>query len=163
MSSETLSRVLALPDNHVAPVMDDVFNRVFEKVPYEAVLASAENTPELAALTRLTAAESSIRLPGMEVTEVGRELLVAMAETPALAGFVAASLNRIEDSDTMVIGTLLVASALINLTYLVMATDVEMSQDAQGNRTWSVKKPTSPPELITKIVGLVAGIIPKTG
>ena len=79
-----------------------------------------------------------------------------------LAGFVAASLIRIEDSDTMVIGTLLVASALINLTYLVMATDVEMSQDAQGNRTWSVKKRTAPPELITKLVGLVVDIVPKT-
>ncbi len=85
-----------------------------------------------------------------------------VAETPALEGFVADSLDRVEASDRMVIGTLLVASALINLTYLVMAADVEISQDAQGNRTWSVKKPTSPPELITKLVGLVTGIIPKT-
>ena len=163
MNSETLSRVQALTDKQVAPVLDDLFNTVFEQVPYEAVLANAEETPELGALTGLTADESSARIPGMEVTEVGRELLTAMAEMPALEGFVVDSLDRVVASDKMFIGTLLVASALINLTYLVMAADVEISQDAQGNRTWSVKKPTSPPELITKIVGLVTGIIPKTG
>ena len=163
MSSETLSRVQALTDDRVAPVLDDVFNTVFKQVPYAAVLASAEATPELAALTQLTADERRMRLPGSEVTEVGRELLIAMAEAPALEGFIADSLDRVEASHEMFISTLLVASALINLTYLVMATDVEVSQDAQGNRTWSAKKAASPPEFITKIVGHIVGLIPKTG
>lgn len=163
MSSETLSRVQALTDNQVAPVLDDVFNTVFKQVPYEAVLASAEETPELTALTELTADERKARLPGSEVTEVGRELLVAMAEAPALEGFVADSCDRVEASDKMFIGTMIVTSALINLTYLVMATDVEVSQDAQGNKTWSVVKRASPPELIGKMVGHIVGIIPGVG
>ena len=163
MSSETLSRVQALTDHHVAPVLDEVFNTVFKQVPYEAVLASAEDSPELAALTELTVDDRKVRLPGSEVTEVGRELLIAMAEVPALEGFVEDACDRVESSDKMFIGTMIVTSALINLTYLVMATDVEVSQDAQGNKTWSVVKRTSPPEFIAKMVGHIVGIIPGVG
>lgn len=160
MSVETVARVRGLPDNRVAPVLKEVFNTVFSEVPYEPVLAHAQATPELAELTSMTPEQATLRIPGTEAAGVGRELLAAMAEVPALEGFVARACDRVEASDTMFVGTMLVVSALVNLTYLLMATDIQVEQDADGKRTWSVKKPSSPPELIGKVVRQIVGLVP---
>ena len=163
MSSATIERVQGLAENRLAVVVSDVFDKLFDDLPYAEVQTAAASTPELAALTSLTTDQRRVQVPGAEVADVSRALLVELAGVDTLAPYVEDACDRAEQSDKLFIGAAVTLGALVNLTYVVMATDVKVSRDADGNTTWSVKKKASAPEFIKDVLTMLAKVVPTSG
>lgn len=159
MADTTLQRIEKLPENQVAPVLEDVYDSIFRVVPYDDVLASAQAMDELAGLTAIAPEASNVRIPGKDVAAVGRDLLGALARDEATEPFVAEACDRAEADDSLFVGTMIVAGAVVNLTYLVMATDIKVTRDEDGKVKLSAKKKASAPDFIGTMVGNVLSVL----
>jgi hypothetical protein len=148
----TKERIEGLSDQQVVEVTQELFNVVYTQVPFDVVRNNSEGVAEVDSFVSLKAEHLKQEVSAAEAAHFGRLVLHEYASNPELAPFVQQALEKVENSDDLIVGTLLAVGIIVNLTLLVATTSVTAKKDANGNVTWDLGKKAAEGELVGKII-----------
>jgi hypothetical protein len=147
-----LDAVRSLRDVEIARVMERLYGSVFSAVPYDDLVRASEESPEVGGLVGLGRETLARELSPEDSARLGRSVLLAYAQDPALAPVVQQAVDEVRKSDELVIGVLLTAALVVNLTLLVATTRVEIERDENGKTRWKIVKKEASKELLEAVV-----------
>ena len=157
--STTLDIVHDLSDSEVVAVARQLFNEVYTHVPYNEVRGNANAVAELDPLVSLDNMKLKGALSVNESVYLGRLLLEQYAHDPVLAPLVQESLEKTKKSDNLYVDLILTLGLVVNLTLLVVTTEVSVKKESDGKITWKFAKKKAEPDLVKAVVGPVVDAV----
>jgi hypothetical protein len=161
--SKTLEMINQLPDAKVIEVSKVLFNRLYAEVPYDDVLANARDQALLEPLLSLGEDALGSNLTAEDSARIGRQMVSHLAADETFEPIVREAVEKVQQSDKLVVDVILAVGLVVNLTLLVATTRIDVSKDADGNISWRFKKREASPELVKAVVEPVADLATKVG
>lgn len=156
--------VNALPDSLVASAVEELFQQVFADRPdNELATVKMEGVQELDNIFAKGPEGLEKGLPPKEGIELGRAILSGYATDEALHPLVEQACSKVaEEAATQApagMGTLLAAGVVVNLTYLIMTTNVSIQKGKDGKVTWSVSRRAAKPEFVQGVIARLIALV----
>ena len=145
-------RIQTIPPEQVGGVVELAFQKIFEHVPINQVRENADSMAEVSILARLESDTLKRDFEQEEGAHFGRVVLEYLAGEPALSPLVDEAITEVQDSDLLVVETLLAVGFVVNLTLLVATTEIEVETGSDGKTRWKFRKGVASTELVKSLV-----------
>lgn len=155
---KTVDTVGGLSDSEVIAVTTELFNRVYQEIPYDDVRSNFAGVDAVDPLVGLDEPALRRQLSADDSARLGRLVLEHYARDEAFEPLVDEAIEKVRSSDDLIVGVILAVGLVVNLTLLVATTKATVSKQPDGTIAWSVSKSEASPELVTAIVNPVVEV-----